>query len=400
VRRFFISLLIGVISILLCYEAPSAWALTSSQRKIIDSGVYYTNEEGCLPTNTGATSVNTNQAEEYTFWTLVSKGLTMQQAAGVLGNMWAESSVNPRRVQGTKTPEGDSDTPVGSKGYGLVQWTPGTKILTDAQKAQKSPGDLAFQVNLLWDQLEGRSAIPEKAAGDDLKKQTTVRDATISFLVKFERAGKPNTEERVRFAERVYQNFSGRTPPAGITVAQNSAASPGCGPGSLAGSASSINGFVIYSQFDPAWKNKPYGSSTIGESGCGPSAIAMIVSTFSGSRVTPDMVAARFGTYYIPGQGSNWSLMIDGPEAYGFKSTDIGTDMSRAAAELRSGSVVIASGTGPKPFTAGGHILVLRGITAEGKLLVGDSGNSDTSDKEWDAALLAGYIRNMWVVKK
>lgn len=399
-RKFFLLPFILSLSFLLCINAPAATAISQSQRRIYNSGARYFDEEDCVPTNTSATSVNTNQAEEYTFWTLVSKGLTMQQAAGVLGNMWAESGVNPRRVQGTKTPAGDSDTPIGSKGYGLVQWTPGTKILTDAQKAQKTPGELAFQVSLLWDQLEGRSAIPEKAAGDDLKKQTTVRGATISFLVKFERAGVPKTEERVKFAERVYQNFAGKTPPAGITVSQNTAASPICDSGSLAGSSSIIDGFVIYNQFDPAWKDKPYGSSTIGESGCGPSAIAMIVSTFSGNRVTPDMVASRFGTYYVPGQGSNWSLMKDGPEAYGFKSTNIGTDMSRAAAELRSGSVVLASGIGPKPFTAGGHILVLRGITAEGKLLVGDSGNSDTSDKEWDAALLAGYIRNMWVVKK
>jgi hypothetical protein len=221
---------------------------------------------------------------------------------------------------------------------------------------------------------------------------------------KFERPSRDpaisKPEERIKFAERVFSNFSGRTPPVGVTVAASASPSSACSQGGLAGSASIIDGFVIYNQFDAAWKNKPYGSSTVGESGCGPSSVAMIVSTFTDQKVTPDVVASKFSNYYVPSVGSSWSLMTEGPEAYGLTSVDIGTDMNRAAAELRNGAAIIATGSGAIPFTEGGHILVLRGITSSGNLLVGDSGHKDTSAKEWDAATLAGYIRNMWVVKR
>src|SRR5688572_20680799 len=121
-QRFFILHILTLV-LALTLQQP-VFALTESQRKIIDSGAYYLNDEGCLPTNVGFTSTNVNEAEEFVFWTLVSKGLTLEQAAGVLGNMWVESGVNPRRVQGTKKPDGDRDTPpAGSIGYGLVQWT-------------------------------------------------------------------------------------------------------------------------------------------------------------------------------------------------------------------------------------------------------------------------------------
>lgn len=395
-----VTLSVILISLISMLNPLVLFAMSEEQKRVLDSGARYFNVEECSPTSNLGYIGNANDAEETVFWYFVSKGLTMEQAAGILGNMWVESGVNPRRVQGTPTPEGDSDTPT-SVGYGLVQWTPGTKILPDAQARNKSPGDLIFQIELLWDQLEGRSEIPEKAAGDHLKQQTTVRDATASFMTKYERPkdqSQSAINDRVPLAERVYQNFLGKTPPAGVTATSSGSAST-CSSDNLAGTEQIIDGFVIYSQYDPAWRNKPYGSSTVGESGCGPSSIAMIVSTF-GDKVTPDQVAARFSQYYIPGQGSSWGLMTEGPRAYGYTSVDIGNNMTKAAEELRKGAVILASGEGPKPFTTGGHILVLRGITADGKILVGDSGHTDTSDKEWDPEQLAGSIRNMWAVTR
>src|SRR5690606_2826534 len=132
--------------------------------------------------------------------------LTEQQVAGILGNIQAESGFNPRRVQSTPTPSGDSDTP-DSRGYGLVQFTPGTKILADCERMRDtfeppadSPGDIRFQLALILEQLNGRSALPEGAAGKHLTQQTTVEDATVSFLEKYERAGIPRTQERIAFA--------------------------------------------------------------------------------------------------------------------------------------------------------------------------------------------------------
>lgn len=172
--------------------------------------------------------------------------------------------------------------------------------------------------------------------------------------------------------------------------------------GTTTSSAQNLDGFVIYSQYDSAWASKPYGSSTIAVSGCGPSALAMIIASFGDTSVTPETVATWAGDqgYYISGQGSSWALMDNGPSHWGLTSTNIGTDMNSAIEALRSGSYVIASGRGPKPFTTGGHILALRGVTADGKILIGDSGHRDTSTVEYEPSQLSGSIRNMWVVSR
>ena len=69
---------------------------------------------------------------------------------------------------------------------------------------------------------------------------------------------------------------------------------------------------VSYLQTDPRWKNKPYRvpgeNSTIGDSGCGPTAAAMLIETITGKTYTPEDACAwsiahgykalRQGTYY------------------------------------------------------------------------------------------------------
>ena len=48
---------------------------------------------------------------------------------------------------------------------------------------------------------------------------------------------------------------------------------------------------VSYLQTDPRWKNKDYSakgeSTTIGASGCGPTAAAMLIETLTGKTFTP-----------------------------------------------------------------------------------------------------------------
>lgn len=336
-----------------------------------------------------------SENEGIAFFYLASKGLSNEQSAGVVGNMIAESGVNPRRVQSTPTPEGDRDTPpTGSRGYGLVQWTPGTKILPDAEAMNKPPGDMQFQLDLLWEQLEGRSAIPEKSAGDHLKSQTTVDGAARSFMTRYERPANQSEgkqAERARLAEGVFYRYAGQIPTNNFSNSGSCTAS---------GGGQTLGDFVLYNQYDPQWADKPYGSSTIAISGCGPSSVAMVVATLVDRNVNPETIATRFSNLYVPDEGSSWALMTEGPEAYGLSSTDIGTNMSAATEALREGKYVIATGQGVKPFITSGHILVLRGISDSGKILIGDSGHTDTSTQEHEASELAASITNMWVISE
>jgi hypothetical protein len=129
----------------------------------------------------GSLAGNTNAEKAFRFF--VAKGYQPFQAAGIIGNMMVESGVMPQRLQGTSI---DTITPaesVGDKniGWGIVQWTPGSKIIRPSFDAGKDPNDLAVQLDFLFNQLEGNPPVPEKTAGDQLKATTTVEQAVLAF---------------------------------------------------------------------------------------------------------------------------------------------------------------------------------------------------------------------------
>lgn len=195
----------------------------------------------------GENSINLvgNSTEEKVWNFLISAGYSKAQVAGIMGNMFAESGINPRRMQGTKTPEGDSDYPLPDKpgqgtedstGYGLVQWTPGYKIIPYANSKNKLPGDLGLQLELLIGQLNGDPAVGlnEKVAGDDLKKQTTPEDAAESFMNKFERPLEklrpitlPVRQEKAKYFYNLFANGGGYSGPDGACASQSTASGTG-----------------------------------------------------------------------------------------------------------------------------------------------------------------------------
>jgi hypothetical protein len=237
-----------------------------------------------------------------------------------------------------------------------------------------------------------------------MQKNYTERASTI--------IGTPEKEAQTGAKDKSKLQFDG-TGTSQVNVDAGGSGSGDCSE-VLTGDSQNLDGFTVFNQFDPAWVNKPYSSSTVGESGCAPSSIAMIATTFGLKDINPAVVAKWAGgqekqgdrDYYEPGAGSSWDLMIDGPAHYGLKSSSIGTDMQKAVQGIAAGGYIIVSGQGPKPFTTGGHILVLRAAVgstddlANIKLYVGDSGHSDTSTKAYSVADLSGSIKNMWLVTK
>lgn len=146
---------------------------------------------------------------------------------------------------------------------------------------------------------------------------------------------------------------------------------------------------VYFNQSDSRWANTPYGSSgSIGESGCGPTALAIAVSTLKGEEILPTEVAswASENGYRIAGSGSLHSLIPDGARHYGLQVQSVsGTGEIRGA--LQSGGLVVAL-MGKGDFTSSGHFIVLRDITKSGKILVADPQTSENNEKEWDLPLI------------
>jgi len=327
-----------------------------------------------------------NDNIEKAFRFFVSKGLTPEQAAGVLGNLRAESGVVPTKIQGG----GDSKNPqdAGGGGWGIIQWTPGNKVLNVASQAGiTSPiYELGTQLEIVWWHLNNVSPTGYRGAITGLKNTLSSDDATVYFEEKMEAAGVKRIALRQQFAREVLASYGG-------TVTTSSPVSGGC---SLSSGQNTqyIDGFTVYSQYDPVWKDKPYSSSTIGRSGCGPAAMAMIITTLTGQRVTPVETATYAASQglYVPGAGSKWSIGPVLASHWGLRSEPIAKDVGAITAALKAGKLIITPGAGPLPFSSGGHFIVIRAATADGKWLVGDSGHSGTSEKEWDPQQIIGSM--------
>lgn len=149
---------------------------------------------------------------------------------------------------------------------------------------------------------------------------------------------------------------------------------------------------VYYNQTDARWGNRMYGrSGTIGEAGCGPTALAIVVASLTANKVTPyDMAQWSVANgYRCEGSGSYQSLIPDGGRHYGLTVTSIGRDGKKLVEALQEGKLVIAI-MSKGHFTSSGHFIVLRGVTAEDKLLVADPASVKRSNKEWDLRIVTG----------
>ena len=158
----------------------------------------------------------------------------------------------------------------------------------------------------------------------------------------------------------------------------------------------------LYRQSDKLWGDMSFGCSTIGPSGCGPSALAMAISYKKNEIITPAEVVTEIGGadtgYYCPGKGSYWTLIDDCPEMYGLKCARVST--SEVIDCLRVGNPVIAI-MGPGQFTSGGHFITLSGVDEDDRIYVNDS--ADNFDKmHYDQTFTLRSIANecscFWVV--
>lgn len=134
---------------------------------------------------TGTTLTGSDNAEKV--WNFfMQKGLQPPQAAGIMGNLKAESGINPRRVQNTPTPSGDRDFPTNGVGFGLAQWTYTARqgpLVAMATEAGVVPGDLTVQLNFLMKELETdyKSTYNKILASNDVNRVSDL------FMTEFER---------------------------------------------------------------------------------------------------------------------------------------------------------------------------------------------------------------------
>ena len=146
---------------------------------------------------------------------------------------------------------------------------------------------------------------------------------------------------------------------------------------------------MYYNQMDERWADIMYGtSSTIGQGGCGPTSMAIVTSTLTGEAHDPVELAewSVANGHRCEGYGSYHSLIPAAASAYGL-SCEKNLDAQGIVDALSSGKLVVVI-MSKGHFTRGGHFIVLRGVTSEGKILVADPASYGRSEQEWDLSII------------
>ncbi len=209
---------------------PAVYAMTPEQRRTYaERGILFIDDP--CPTGTGDEATpaspstlvgNDNIQKAYNYF--VSKGLTPTQSAGIVGNLRQESRVDPRSNQ----PDGP--------GMGIAQWSEGGRwdaLLTWAAEQTnqngstgRNPFDLGTQLDYIWHEMN--HVPPWSQTLPAIKATTTVEEATQVFEDKFEKAGDPQMENRIKYAQEVLALY-GTGGQGAIDTAT------GCGSGILVG---------------------------------------------------------------------------------------------------------------------------------------------------------------------
>lgn len=143
---------------------------------------------------------------------------------------------------------------------------------------------------------------------------------------------------------------------------------------------------LYYNQADDQWRDQPYGRDTLGRYGCGPTCLAMAVSSLTDQAVNPEEMArwAASNGHWARRGGSYLSIVGGAAEAYGLEAESLpNCDAERLRLELAAGKVAVALMT-KGHFTGGGHFILLRGATLDGGILVADPSSRDRSLAVWD----------------
>jgi hypothetical protein len=146
-------------------------------------------------------SAITSSNNETAFVFFVQKGLSKDQAAGIVGNLDQESSMSP-----TVSQYG------GGPGRGIAQWSAGGRwdhddkdnVLWYASIKGQSPYSLDLQLDFIWYELTTFSSYGLEV----LRNSTNITEATIAFERSFEGCGECDEANRLDYAAAAYSAYA------------------------------------------------------------------------------------------------------------------------------------------------------------------------------------------------
>ncbi|EOS49972.1 C39 family peptidase [Adlercreutzia caecimuris] len=154
-------------------------------------------------------------------------------------------------------------------------------------------------------------------------------------------------------------------------------------------------------QIDPRYSAAPYAGANVGESGCGPTSLAMVYIALTGKTDRDPAAMAAFSEEggYVEDGLTAWRLMSEGAAELGLSSHEVPADESRIVAELEAGHPVICS-VRPGDFTDTGHFIVVAGVADDGNLVIHDPNSPANSARTWDVQRVLSQCANLWAFER
>lgn len=137
-----------------------------------------------------------------------------------------------------------------------------------------------------------------------------------------------------------------------------------------------IAGYIYFNQGDSAWNQNGY---CIAKAGCGPTSMAVVITSLIGKWVTPlDTAIWGYQHGFYSREGSAHEMIPAMAAAYGLRCQGVGTDYQAIKKALKAGKPVVCL-MGPGYFTRGGHFMVLVAIDNNDCVTVADVGSRTRS---------------------
>jgi hypothetical protein len=363
--------------------------------------------------NSGPLAGNSNAEKAWLFFG--TKGLTAEQIAGILGNLRAESGIDPAIIQGGAI-AGPNYTPVNGVGFGIAQWTFTARqapLVALAKSTGRPITDLSLQLDYLWQELNGSHAY----ALASLKATNTPEQAAYVFHRDFE--GSADSEAQVianrgggaRLLYEQFKNLSSTAEGTGtadsgtatninsastgpgsafaLTCEANKAKAEASGTGSALPRGPMDDKFTFFTQCSDQLVGGRWGDTkdprgdSICKSGSIPTALAMIAKNIAGENINPTDTVKYFteNNLWANSGGSLLDSPVKAAGHFGLKANVIFNkgDIAAYKKVFDKGGVVLTISTGSAPFTANRHPIILRGITQQGNFLIADPGQTDTN---------------------
>lgn len=151
----------------------------------------------------------------------INKGMSAEQAAGIMGNFKVESNFSTTVMYGGRQSKDPSSVNVA---WGLAQWLPGSKILVVQDKAgvEGEITDLLVQLDIVWWEMNNVSPTGYTKFYEDYKKINDIAELSLFWQKNYEGSLGQANQERIDAAKLLYSRYKDNAPTSSPTELSSS----------------------------------------------------------------------------------------------------------------------------------------------------------------------------------